>query len=403
MTFAKRWLLAFTVAFFLLANGGYPFDVIPGLGIIDTWMTKAFDLVIQPLARNVLHVVADGTPNGSGDTTWNYLMYAVCIVIAMIAATIWASIDRDRAHYERVRDLFRIYLRFALGAAMIVYGAAKVIQAQFPTPFLDRLVQTFGSASPMGILWTFMGTSHAYNVITGSAEMLSGILLTMRRTTFAGALLGIAVMANIVALNFCYDVPVKLYSTQLLLEAVILAAPGLRWLGASLFATEVPRASTAVLLLRTALVLAFVFVTLRTTHLRTRMFETHSPLRGIWNVDELTENGVARPPLTTDLSRWRRVIFDTTRLASIHLMSDTRLRYAVTLDEKSHKVTLKDRDNPKSVLAFAYARPDPRTLVLDGLAGGPKVHAVCHLSPLTSQSLLLTRGFHWINEYPFNH
>jgi hypothetical protein len=36
------------------------------------------------------------------------------------------------------------------------------------------------------------------------------------------------VLANIVALTFCYDVPVKLYSSHLLLMAVFLVAPDLR-------------------------------------------------------------------------------------------------------------------------------------------------------------------------------
>ena len=36
------------------------------------------------------------------------------------------------------------------------------------------------------------------------------------------------VLANVVALNYCYDVPVKLYSTNLLLMSVFLMAPDLR-------------------------------------------------------------------------------------------------------------------------------------------------------------------------------
>jgi hypothetical protein len=36
------------------------------------------------------------------------------------------------------------------------------------------------------------------------------------------------VLADIVALNFCYDVPVKLYSSHLLPMAVFLGTPDLR-------------------------------------------------------------------------------------------------------------------------------------------------------------------------------
>ena len=38
-----------------------------------------------------------------------------------------------------------------------------------------------------------------------------------------------AAMTNVVALNFCDDVPVKLYSTNILLMAVFLLVPGAQW------------------------------------------------------------------------------------------------------------------------------------------------------------------------------
>ena|GEM_PF-5392919 len=37
-------------------------------------------------------------------------------------------------------------------------------QIPVPSPTLDRLVQPFGDASPMGLVWTFMGASTAYPI-----------------------------------------------------------------------------------------------------------------------------------------------------------------------------------------------------------------------------------------------
>jgi hypothetical protein len=53
-------------------------------------------------------------------------------------------------------------------------------------------------------------------------------------------------------------------------------------------------------------------------------------------------------------------------------------------------------------LSFTYARPDRRTLIADSIIDGHKLHAVCHLSEASMKPLLTTRGFHWINEVPFN-
>src|SRR4029077_9546140 len=139
-------------------------------------------------------------PNGSGDTTFNYVQIPCFLVAAALATVVWSVLDRKATSYDTLHHWLRAYVRFALAAFMLSYGAYKVIQAQFPAPSLDRLIQPFGDASPMGLLWTFVGASTAYNVFTGAGEMLGGLLLTMRRTTTLAALVCIAVMSNVAML-----------------------------------------------------------------------------------------------------------------------------------------------------------------------------------------------------------
>ncbi len=54
-----------------------------------------------------------------------------------------------------------------------------------------------------------MGYSTPYNVFTGLVETVPAMLLFFRRTATLGALLLVAVLANVVMLNLCYDVPVE--------------------------------------------------------------------------------------------------------------------------------------------------------------------------------------------------
>ena len=70
-----------------------------------------------------------------------------------------------------------------------------------------------------------MGASTAYQMFAGLAEVLAGLLLLFRRTALLGALLCGGVLANVVLLNFCFDVPVKIYSSHLLLMAVCIIYP----------------------------------------------------------------------------------------------------------------------------------------------------------------------------------
>jgi hypothetical protein len=67
-----------------------------------------------------------------------------------------------------------------------------------------------------------MAASTAYTFFCGLTEVTAGTLLLFRRTLTVGALVAVAALVNIVLLNFCYDVPVKLYSSHLLMMALFL-------------------------------------------------------------------------------------------------------------------------------------------------------------------------------------
>lgn len=408
--FAKRFALCSAFVFFIFVNWPFPFSFISvDNELVRGPVDKIWDVIVPYVAKAVFHVAADVRPNGSGDTTYNYVQTAIWLVVAIVIGGVWAALMRKRSKSERTYEIFRIYLRFALAASMVGYGVVKVIQLQFPQPWLDRLMEPYGKSSPMGILWTFMGVSRAYNFIAGASEMLAAVLLTARRTTLVGALLAIVVMGNIVALNFCYDVPVKLYSSELLLMATLIALPDARRLVdfflRSRQAPLFPRSwmEKASLVTRTVVVAAFLVYQFKGANDAQKQYgdlAPKSPFRGIWNVDELTDNGTVRPPLITDPTRWRRVVFENPEVSSFYFMNDVRKRYLSTFNEKKHSVHLTGRDLPKEGLTLEYSGPAPDTLVLDGLVLGRKVHAVCHRA--TGTDLLLTRGFHWVNEYPFN-
>ena len=70
-----------------------------------------------------------------------------------------------------------------------------------------------------------MGANTSYKYFSGAGELLGFLLLLHRRTALLGCFVAIGVMANVCALNWLCGVPVKLYSTHLLLIPVFLLAP----------------------------------------------------------------------------------------------------------------------------------------------------------------------------------
>jgi uncharacterized membrane protein YphA (DoxX/SURF4 family) len=165
------------------------------------------------------------TGSGSGDKTFDWVLSFCLLVLAALATGIWSVLDRRRENYATLHKWFRVFMRFALASQMILYGLFKAVPVQMPFPYLTRLMQPYGSFSPMGVLWSSIGASPAYEIFAGCAEMLGGILLVFPRTTMLGALVCFADMIEIFALNMTYDVPVKLFSFHLILMSLILLAP----------------------------------------------------------------------------------------------------------------------------------------------------------------------------------
>ena len=168
------------------------------------------------------------TGSGSGDKTFDWMLAFCLLVIAAAITCVWSILDRRRENYVTFHKWFRLALRFMLASEMFLYGLAKAIPLQMPFPYLTRLLEPYGNFSPMAVLWSSVGASHSYEIFTGCAETLGGILLLMPRTTTLGALVCLADMIQVFTLNMTYDVPVKLFSFHLLLFSLFLLAPDIR-------------------------------------------------------------------------------------------------------------------------------------------------------------------------------
>jgi hypothetical protein len=323
-------------------------------------------------------------PNGSGDTTWNWVHLFLTIAIAAAGSIVWSLIDRRATDDAKLRAGLRVVCRFALASAMISYAVIKLIQTQFVAPSLDRLTQPIGQTSPMGLLWTFMGASYGYNLFTGAGELLGGLLLTTRRTTLVGAILSAAIMGHVLVLNLCYDVPVKIFSGMLLLVALYLIAPDAKRLAALLFAGP-ERAAAWKIGIRTVLVLTFVAFSFYEAREFSKIRYAQSEHYGIWSVDANT--GAQ--------ANWQHVVFDYKDSVAIHFADDTHMRYRIFGNQ------LKRRDDPKFAAPWSMERVDANTLTVATTLDGKTIHATLHKDP-PREFPLTSRGFHWISEYPFN-
>jgi hypothetical protein len=354
--------------------------------------------------------------SGSGDKTFDWVFAFCLLVITALATGIWSVLDRKRGNYAALYKWFRLVIRFALASEMVLYGMDKVIPLQMPFPYLTRLLEPFHDFSPMGVLWSSIGASPAYEIFAGCAEMLGGILLIFPRTAMLGTLVSLADLTQVFMLNMTYDVPVKLFSFHLLLMALFLLAPEFERLADFFLRNRTAGPSTQFELFQTrranriALAAQVIFgIWLVGMNVYTGWDGWHtygggrtkSPLYGIWNVSELSIDGQLRSPLLGDYDRWQRVVFDFPERVTFQRMDDSFAGYgaAINSNEKIIALTKSSDKNWKGNLTFQ--RVAENQLILDGSMDSHKIHMKLQLVD-HKKFLLVSRGFHWIQEYPFN-
>ena len=353
--------------------------------------------------------------SGSGDKTFDWVL-AFCLLVAAVWATgIWSVLDRRRVSYTKLYVWFRVFMRFALASQMFVYGMSKAVPLQMPFPHLARLLEPFGRFSPMGVLWYSIGASPAYEIFAGCAEMLGGILLIVPCTSMLGALVCLADMTQVFALNMTYDVPVKLFSFHLILMTLFLLAPDARRLAdffrhRAVEAAREPRlfrsrranaaALAAQIVFGIGLIGANVFSSWSSWHTYGGA-RPKSLLYGIWDVERMSIDGQLRAPLLTDRDRWRRAIFDSPDRLVFERADDSYVGYGAAIDANHKTIALTKTSDKKWRASFTFARPANERLTLDGEMDGHTIRVGLRLFD-RDQLTLVSRGFHWIQEYPFN-
>ncbi|HNC32428.1 MAG TPA: hypothetical protein PKX08_20605, partial [Cyclobacteriaceae bacterium] len=125
------------------------------------------------------------------------------------------------------------------------------------------------------------------------------------------------------------------------------------------------------------------------------------PLYGAYTVKSFVVNHDTVPPLTTDSTYWKHLIIQWGEYAQIRFLNDSTRGYSMKVDTTAHTVYLKQRLDTTNKSLLAYSMVDERNMLLKGTIKQDSV--VILLNRKTDKNFrLMNRGFHWINEYPYN-
>ncbi len=416
----KRFFTLLVIFYLLLYMFPFPFDcplelIPPFIRSLSGYYDQAIDLVSFWASKYILHI--DNLVKTRGESIFGYVQLFSIAFLSAIISFLVVLIDKNRKNYDRQFHWTNVYARYYVGFYIIYYGSAKLTGVQFPTPGPIRLEQTFGDASPMVLLWTFMGYSKAYALFAGIIEILGGYLLLFNRTKAIGALIVIAVMSNVVMMNFSYDVSVKIVSTHLLLITIFIFSPNMKKVIDFFFfqkTVALTRATnqfnkkwmrTSRVVLKSIIIIGFssemIFDNVQQMN-EYGSLAPKSPLYGVYQTENFIINNDTTIALTTDTVRWKKMMIDEHSYTKIITMVDSSKLYKTAIDTIKKTLKLTAYEDTVSY-QFAYTEKPPNYLTLSGMWKGNNVVITFKKKQMENYRLADRGfpGFRWIKKDQF--
>ena len=419
--------VAFRFAFVYLLLHAAPwnwFDIVPGVGAISGVVDRGIDQAVRWSNAHLFHVrdvlVA---PNGSGDTSWAWARLWLFLCCAVVVTVVWSVVDRRREAYPRGLWWMRTTLRYYLALFALSYGIIKLFLLQMGFPTQSQMATPLGDFLPMRLSWMFIGYSAPYQFFSGAVETLAGLLLLWRPTITLGLFTAVGAFANVFMINIAYDVPVKLFSMQLFLTAVVLLALDAPRLLSFLVlnrgappthAWEPPFQSPRAIWGARAVKAVFIFSALVLPLQRgwqsfqaSRRPVNAAPFEvGIYEVPSFVRGRDTIPLTLADTVRWRDLAIDNAGGGSVG-STDARFwqryrrgyfRFKADTTSRTLAVWRTSWTFDSTHLFTArYDVPAPGTVQLRALVEGESLFVVLRKSDRHYQ--LSERQFHWLSEY----
>ena len=414
----KRFIFRFLFLYFVLYCFPFPLDAFQFLDPVASPYYSFIDWLIPLVGKKWFHLTAHvsfPTFDKVDDSFYGLVFMYLILILSALGTVIWSVIARRVKNHERLFQLLKLYLRYFLASYLFGYGFVKVFPSQFQAITASRLTMTVGDQSPMLLAWNFMGYSVVMQRLNGLLEVIAGLLLLFRRTTTLGAILSTAVFSFVVMMDFCFNVPVRLLSTHLLLISVLLVLTD----GHRLISVFVLNRPTSAAVYRplinhpvgrkvfTALLAALAFCLLYSTVTKGLDAERDfgqtaplGPLYGVYNTDYFLRNRDTIPPSKTDSLRWKQLVIDGRALnqfSVIKFNSDKRISYTINTDTAKRRLSIQSLTDTTKKYFFSYIIQDATHVVLKGRWNSDSLEVLMTKYDLTNY-LLYREKFEWITD-----
>lgn len=404
-TWTKPEIFLFRLSFVFFIVLSIPFNILSFQHIAARiWSFQSF----YQLATFQTSFITETPVTGVNLT--GYYNWLIAFVIALIAALIWQKLSPAKKAYPQLYYWLRVLLRYRLALAIIATGIVKLFPIQLPLPTLSDLHTPYGDFLPWKIYFLSTSVSSAYYVLSlGLLEIAAGLLLIYHRTVAIGAGLAIALLLNIVLVNFAYGIGNQVYSSFLLLIAIFILSYDLPRIF-NLFFLEVrsladrfvPRYTPFLKKSRKYLQLTFLLVLFgfglatygawKNTRYPYPVSKGLANTEGVYDVSKFVLNNDTIPYSLSDPDRWQNVVFEKWNTISIRdnkpvkidrlrpeityqdnkernfedLGNGGRHFYRYQTDADSNKIILENKTDVNDGYTFALSRQGDQEITLKG-------------------------------------
>jgi len=391
---------------------------VPGVNFVIKYYLQFMDWLVHLGNAKLFHVREVLVPeNGSGDTSWGWAELWLLLTLAGLGCLIWSVLDRKRANYTHLNYWLCLFARYYIAYVAFIYGIEKVFAMQMLFPSLHQLATPLGDLLPMRFSWLFIGYSTPYQVFSGIMEVTAGLLLLWRRTASLGAFFATGVFINVMMLNLCYDIPVKIFSMQMVFLCLFLLLNESKRL-VCFFILNKPADLCSIYhfeytkkwmrISRIVLKLLFIVIAVgfqinndwgyfKLVH---KEVKQQAIKNGVYEVTGYSANNTQLLP--TDSLRWKDAVFENGTGSTIVADTSFRLRYGrayfgFKADSAQHKITIIKSLDGSVIYNFDYVLPDTSSVRLTGKTRQGDV--VINLKRTKRHFQLAEKQFHWLSEH----
>lgn len=309
-------------------------------------------------------------PQISSDSILLYYLALLLLILACVLSLTIHFIPALKNTWPQLKTLLNKLFAYYLAFILFKYGFDKLFKAQFYLPEPNTLFTPFGQLDQDILYWSTIGTSHSYNLFLGTTEVLAALLLLFNRTRATGLFLSLGIIINVLAINICFDISVKLFSLVLLylsllgllphlttfVKVFILkknVAPYVETPGFALLQHPLSRAGLK------SLVIIFIFVQCFLPYAAQGNYNDDLAPRPylhgayeITNIKPVSDSAESAEPLI------KRIFFHRAGFLIFQDKNDAMKDYKLEVDLTRHKLLLKDYNSSETELHFVYSVKD---------------------------------------------